>query len=154
MLWGEHQEQLLITKSPKTTFALGSWQSSRERDLVLGLPRSTHPSHLGTCSDSLLCPYFLGLNPSPFIQLFAFAEQSLDVPSVSSTANPLTAWCYTNSHWYPRFSVGWDWVSPCVKKTNNLFFFFFYLLNTNSHRMLGFLKREEYFLFSEKDAGF
>lgn len=51
---------------------------------MLGLLRSTQPSHLGTCSDSLLCPYCLGLNLGPFIQLFATAEQWLDVPSVSS----------------------------------------------------------------------
>lgn len=41
--------------------------------------------------------------------------------------------------------------SPRGKKTNNLVFLL--LLKTNSHRKLGFPKREAYFLFSEKDAG-
>lgn len=85
-------------KEPQENFCPGELAKQQREGPGAWAAEKHPPLPLGTCSDSLLCPYFLGLNLSPFIQLFALAEQWLDVPSVSSTANPFTAWCYTNSH--------------------------------------------------------
>ena len=80
-------------KEPQENFCPGELAKQQREGPGAWAAEKHPPLPLGTCSDSLLCPYFLGLNLGPFIQLFALAEQWLDVPSVSSTANPFTAWC-------------------------------------------------------------